>query len=144
MKPITMNFYTVLFFVVISDNSCSASFCKSSKKLWSCTNGTATFNEDIFEKVRYVLTCRYLSRFYNFLVHPNLSATLDTDQKWPLGCCRISYQSLAECHLPDSLISTVVNGSLLNFGKRYKDDLRVIFDQWPKLHFGLDALNNQK
>jgi hypothetical protein len=22
--------------------------------------------------------------------------------------------------------------------------LRVIFDQWPKLHLGLDALNNQK
>ena len=54
MKPITMNFYTVLFFVVISDKSCSASVCKSSKKLWSCTNGTATFNEDIFEKVRYI------------------------------------------------------------------------------------------
>ena len=34
--------------------------------------------------------------------------------------------------------------ALLNFGKRYKDDLRVIFDQWPKLHFGLDELSNQK
>jgi hypothetical protein len=43
-----------------------------------------------------------------------------------------------------SLISTMVNGTLLNFGKRYKDDLRVIFDQWPKLHLGLDALSNQK
>jgi hypothetical protein len=42
------------------------------------------------------------------------------------------------------LISTMVNGTLLNFGKRYKDDLRVIFDQWPKLHLGLDALRNQK
>ena len=41
-------------------------------------------------------------------------------------------------------ISTMVNGTLLNFGKRYKDDLRVIFDQWPKLHLGLDALNNKK
>ena len=38
----------------------------------------------------------------------------------------------------------MVNGTLLNFGKRYKDDLRVIFDQWPKLHLGLDALSNQK
>ena len=37
----------------------------------------------------------------------------------------------------------MVNGTLLNFGKRYKDDLRVIFDQWPKLHLGLDALSNQ-
>ena len=42
------------------------------------------------------------------------------------------------------LISTMVNGTLLNFGKIYEDDLRVIFDQWPKLHLGLDALSNQK
>ena len=42
------------------------------------------------------------------------------------------------------LISTVVNGTLLNFGKRYEDDLRVIFDQWPKLDLGLGALSNQK
>ena len=28
--------------------------------------------------------------------------------------------------------------------KRYKDNLRVIFDQWPKLHLGLDVLSNQK
>ena len=41
-------------------------------------------------------------------------------------------------------ISTVVNGTQLNFGKRYKDNLRVIFDQWLKLHLGLDALSNQK
>ena len=34
--------------------------------------------------------------------------------------------------------------TLLNFGKRYEGDLRVIFDQWQKLHLGLDALNNQK
>ena len=38
----------------------------------------------------------------------------------------------------------MVNGTLLNFGKRYEDDLRVIFDQWPKLHLGLDELSNQK
>ena len=42
------------------------------------------------------------------------------------------------------LINTMVNGTLLNFGKRYEDDLRVIFDQWPMLHLGLDALSNQK
>ena len=42
------------------------------------------------------------------------------------------------------LISTIVNGTLLNFGKRYVDNLRVIFDQWPKLHLGLDAISNQK
>ena len=28
----------------------------------------------------------YLSRFFDFLVHPNLSATLATDQKWPVTC----------------------------------------------------------
>ena len=38
----------------------------------------------------------------------------------------------------------MVNVTLLNFGKRYKDNLRVIFDQWPKLHLGLDSLSNQK
>ena len=38
----------------------------------------------------------------------------------------------------------MVNGTLLNFGKRYEDNLRVIVDQWPNLHLGLDALNNQK
>ena len=43
-----------------------------------------------------------------------------------------------------SLISTMVDGTLLNFGKRYKDNLRDIFDQWLKLHLGLDALSNQK
>ena len=42
------------------------------------------------------------------------------------------------------LISTIVNGTLLNFGKRYEDNLRVIFDQWLKLHLGLDELSNQK
>ena len=41
-------------------------------------------------------------------------------------------------------ISTMVNGTLLNFGKRYEDNLRVICDQWPKLHLGVDALSNQK
>ena len=34
----------------------------------------------------------------------------------------------------------MVNGTLLNFGKRYEDNLRVIFEKWPKLHLGLDAL----
>ena len=38
----------------------------------------------------------------------------------------------------------MVNGILLNVGKRYEDDLSVSFDQWPKLHLGLDALSNQK
>ena len=41
-------------------------------------------------------------------------------------------------------ISTMVNGTLLNFGKKYQDGLRIIFDQWQKLHLGLDALSNQK
>ena len=38
----------------------------------------------------------------------------------------------------------MVNGTQLNFVKRYEDDLRVIFYQWQKLHLGLDALNYQK
>jgi hypothetical protein len=38
----------------------------------------------------------------------------------------------------------MVNGTRLNFGKRYKDDLTVIFYQRQKLHLGLDALSNQK
>ena len=41
-------------------------------------------------------------------------------------------------------ISTMVNGTVLNFGKRYKYDLRVIFDQWQKFLLDLDALSNQK
>ena len=47
-------------------------------------------------------------------------------------------------HITNKGISTMVNGTVLNFGKRYKDDLRVIFDQWPNLHLGLDALSSQK
>ena len=39
-------------------------------------------------------------------------------------------------------ISTMGNGTLLNFGKRYEDDLRI-FDQWPESYLGLDALSNQ-
>ena len=38
---------------------------------------------------------------------------------------------------------TMVNGTLLNFGKRYNNNLRFIFDQWLKLHLGLDSLSNQ-
>ena len=42
------------------------------------------------------------------------------------------------------VISIMVNGTVLNFGKRYEDDLSVIFDQRPKLEISLDALSNQK
>ena len=35
----------------------------------------------------------------------------------------------------------MVNHTLLNIGKRYNDNLRVISDQWLKLHVGLDALS---
>ena len=38
----------------------------------------------------------------------------------------------------------MVNGALLNFGKIYEDTLRVIVDQRPKMHLGLDTLGNQK
>ena len=43
--------------------------------------------------------------------------------------------------VPNKGISTIVNGTLLKFGKRYKDKLKAIFDHWPKLHLGLDALS---
>ena len=33
----------------------------------------------------------------------------------------------------------MVNGTLLNIGKRYEDNLRVIFDQWSKLPFNFRA-----
>ena len=46
--------------------------------------------------------------------------------------------------MPIDIKQCTVNGTLLNFSKRYKDELRVIFDQWPKLQLGLDALSNQK
>ena len=45
------------------------------------------------------VSIRYLSRFFDCLVHPNKG------------------------------ISTMVNDTLLNFGKRYEDNLQVIFDQ---------------
>ena len=65
------------------------------------------------------------------------------------GCKTAIYHSLS---FPNSLYHStnfayqyfIINGTLLNFGKRYEDDLRVIFDQWPKMHLGLDALSNQK
>ena len=31
-----------------------------------------------------------------------------------------------------------------NIGHPNEDDILVIFDQWQKLHLGLDALSNQK
>ena len=94
-----------------------------------------------------VVRTRYHSRVFDYLAHPNLSAALTTDQKWPFKLPL--YLSLKFSRVPFtlvliSLINTAVNGTLLNFGKRYKDGLRVIFDQWPKLHFDLDALSNQK
>ena len=60
---------------------------------------------------------------------------------------KVSFLSLTKLPLTIVLIrgiSNMVNGTLLNFGKRYKDNLIVIFVQWPKLHLGLDALSNQK
>ena len=54
-------------------------------------------SQGLFMKAMFL---RYHSRFFNCLSHPNLCATLATDQKWPLNCLRISYQSLAKCHLP--------------------------------------------
>ena len=59
--------------------------------------------------------------------------------RWPL------YDAIfSEGFGTDSLISTMVNGTVLNFGKRYEDNLKVLFYQWEKLNLGLDALSNQK
>ena len=89
----------------------------------------------------------HLLRFFDCLAHPNLSATLATAQKWPFKASwylllKFSRVPLTIVLIP--LISSIVNGTLLNFGKRYEDNLRVIFDQWTKLHLGLDVLSNQK
>ena len=35
-------------------------------------------------------------------------------------------------------------GTEQNFGKKYEDDLRVVFDQWPKLNLGLHVQLDQK
>ena len=43
-----------------------------------------------------------------------------------------------------SRFSNMVNGTLLNFGKRYEDDIKILFYQWQKMHLGLDALSIQK
>ena len=61
---------------------------------------------------------------------------------WYLSLAKV--QQSAINHSTNEGISTMVNGTLLNFGKKYEDNLRVIFDQWPKLHLRLDALSNQK
>ena len=53
----------------------------------------------LISKMPIQLFIRYLSRFFDCLVNQNLSSTLATDQKWSLSHLRISYQSLAECHL---------------------------------------------
>ena len=90
----------------------------------------------------------HLSRFLDCLAHPNLSANLTFDQKWSLSCLG-TYLGLKFSRVPftivlRSLINTMVDGTLLNFGKRYEDDLMIIFDQWLKLNLGLDSLSNQK
>ena len=50
----------------------------------------------LFHRLWYVyMQIRYLSKNFDCLTHPNLSATLATDQKLLLSHLRISYQSLA-------------------------------------------------
>ena len=46
--------------------------------------------------------------------------------------------------LTRELCSTMGNGTLPNFGKRYEDNLKVIFDQWITFLLGLDEISNQK
>ena len=53
-----MKYFITLLFFVTYKKSCSASICKSSYNLWSCTNATATFNEENYEEVRYRYTVK--------------------------------------------------------------------------------------
>ena len=91
---------------------------------------------------------RYLSRFFDCLAHPNLSKC--NFGHWSKMTIKLSSYLLPKfIRVPFTIvlisgISTMVNGTLLNFGKRYNDNLRIIFDQWLKLHLGLYALSNQK
>ena len=84
---------------------------------------------------------RYLSKKFDCLAHQKLSAIMTLDLSLYL-LPKFSRVPFTIVLIPP--ISTMVNESLLNFGKRHEDNLRVIFDQWPKLHLGLDALSNQK
>ena len=67
--------------------------------------------------------------FLNYLAHSNQSATLATDQKRPFSHLRISYQSLQSTidHSTNKGITTMVNGTMLNLSKRYKDNSKGHF-----------------
>ena len=47
----------------------------------------------------HIMYSRYLSRFFDCLAHPNLSATLATDQKRPLTLIGMNYESKKKAHL---------------------------------------------
>ena len=109
--------HLLLFFVKI--------IWKLSVKL--CKNEIRNFLSD---QVTYFYI-RYLLRFFDCLADPKLSATFATDHK------SFSYLLSKFSRVPLTIVlillfSTIVNGNLLNFGKRYEDDIRVIFDQWQK------------
>ena len=49
----------------------------------------------LYKKIKYMFSLisnRHLSRFFDYLAHPNLSATLATDQKLHLGLDALSNQ----------------------------------------------------
>ena len=54
---------------------------------------------DIASSLNEWMANRYLSRFFDCLAHPNLSATLATDQKWALILIGMSYKSKKNAHL---------------------------------------------
>ena len=83
---------------------------------------------------------RHLLRFFDCLAHPNLSSTLATDQIKSSSYLLPKFSRVPLTIVLIKGISTMVNGTLLNFGKRYDNN----FDQWLKLHLGLDALSNLK
>ena len=93
-------------------------------------------------KIGSYVFVRYLLRFFYCLTHPNLSATLPLIRNDPFKSSSYLLPKFSRAPLTIVQISkiiTMVNGTLLNFGKRYKDNLRVIFHQWPKLCLELDV-----
>ena len=87
----------------------------------------------------------HLSRFLDCLAHPNLSANLTFDQKWSLSCLG-TYLGLKFSRVPftivlRSLINTMVDGTLLNFVKRYEGDCFKKMDTISYLQLWYDVVS---
>ena len=92
--------------------------CRSTNDRWSITKYT-WISYYLYECTLYIHTTaslqnvciRYHSRFFDFLAHTNLSATLATDQKWPL--CPIHVVCFM---LVSNLISDLITDLISDFG----------------------------